>query len=220
MKATIITRIGALAGAAAIVAGCSSMQDPQLGQGVIGGVGGAALGTAIGEAAAGTSGAVAGGLAGALAGGALGTFWNDLFGATKGTRSTVDQQQGAVRVTVPMDTCSKGSKGPSCVVDPESAGILQHLLTQMRNNPSLVVDISGFADNSGSASANDAYSLARATAVQNYLTENGISPDRIRHVTGRGSAAPIADNTTLEGRERNRRTEIYVRDSAAQSASQ
>jgi OmpA-OmpF porin, OOP family len=45
--------------------------------------------------------------------------------------------------------------------------------------------------------------------VKNWLVENGIRPDRLR-TKGYGDTQPIADNQTVEGRQRNRRVEFSV----------
>jgi OOP family OmpA-OmpF porin len=54
-----------------------------------------------------------------------------------------------------------------------------------------------------------AISLKRANAVKNYFIKSGISSDRLEAV-GYGEIKPIASNSTAEGREKNRRIEIYV----------
>ncbi len=53
------------------------------------------------------------------------------------------------------------------------------------------------------------YGAARAAAVARALTGWGIAPARIR-VTSAADARPRADNTTPEGRDRNRRVEIRI----------
>ena len=57
---------------------------------------------------------------------------------------------------------------------------------------------------------NDVLSSYRALSLFNYLTQNtSIDPAAIKH-SGRGEYAPIADNSTPEGRSKNRRIEIKV----------
>ena len=70
------------------------------------------------------------------------------------------------------------------------------------------VQVVGFTDSQGSASANAALSKRRAEAVAAILKESGAS-GRIT-TDGRGAADPVADNGTPEGRARNRRVEITV----------
>lgn len=66
----------------------------------------------------------------------------------------------------------------------------------------------GFADNNGSLDANKALSLERAKVVEGELRAEGLHIDQ---VVGLGQDAPIASNDDLEGREKNRRVEIWVR---------
>ncbi len=65
----------------------------------------------------------------------------------------------------------------------------------------------GFADNQGAASANLAVSKKRAEAVSALLARRGL---RVTHVAYFGSELPVADNSTDDGREKNRRVEVYL----------
>lgn len=69
--------------------------------------------------------------------------------------------------------------------------------------------IEGYTDNSGDASFNQQLSEKRAEAVKAELVANGANPDKISTV-GHGEDNPIADNSTREGRAKNRRVEIKV----------
>ncbi len=77
------------------------------------------------------------------------------------------------------------------------------------------VEIEGHTDNvpmsgGGKYSNNDELSSGRALSVFNYLVENtSLDPAKLLH-TGRGEYDPIADNSTDEGRARNRRVEIKI----------
>ena len=77
------------------------------------------------------------------------------------------------------------------------------------------IDIEGHTDNvpmsgGGKYANNDELSSGRALSVFYYLTEHTtLDPSKIVH-TGRGQYDPIADNTTDEGRARNRRVEIKI----------
>jgi phosphate transport system substrate-binding protein len=67
--------------------------------------------------------------------------------------------------------------------------------------------LAGFADSTGDHERNIALSLARARSVQRELTSQGV---RVKEALGFGDAMPIRDNATPEGREKNRRVEIFV----------
>jgi glucose/mannose transport system substrate-binding protein len=66
----------------------------------------------------------------------------------------------------------------------------------------------GFSDNFGSIRKNAYISKQRASAVAQQLQKQGITPSLI---TGYGKALPIASNDTPEGREQNRRVEVWLR---------
>jgi len=65
----------------------------------------------------------------------------------------------------------------------------------------------GFSDSSGSYESNQALSQTRAQIVADELSRRGITPFI---VAGFGSAMPVAANDTAEGREKNRRVEIWI----------
>jgi OmpA-OmpF porin, OOP family len=69
-------------------------------------------------------------------------------------------------------------------------------------------NVIGHTDSTGSESYNLALSEARATAVKDYLASNAALDGVVITSNGRGEAEPIADNTTEEGRNINRRVEI------------
>ena len=76
------------------------------------------------------------------------------------------------------------------------------------------VEIEGHTDNvpihTSRYESNDVLSSARALSMFDYLVENTIlQPSQIKH-SGRGEYLPIADNTTPEGRAKNRRIEIKI----------
>jgi phosphate transport system substrate-binding protein len=66
----------------------------------------------------------------------------------------------------------------------------------------------GFSDNSGRNRLNAVISKERAETVAKQLQKEGITPAL---VTGYGKALPIATNETREGREQNRRVEVWFR---------
>lgn len=76
------------------------------------------------------------------------------------------------------------------------------------------IEIEGHTDsvplNGGRYENNDVLSSYRALAVFNYLKENAaLDPGTLKH-SGRGEYIPIADNSTPEGRAKNRRVEIKI----------
>ena len=65
----------------------------------------------------------------------------------------------------------------------------------------------GHADSIGTASYNQRLSQRRASAVRAYLLSKGLDPAMVR-AAGAGSANPVADNTSADGRAKNRRAEV------------
>ena len=80
-----------------------------------------------------------------------------------------------------------------------------------------LVSIEGFTDSRGADDMNHRLSQDRANAVRDYLSSQGVKPEKLRAI-GRGEANPVASNDTPEGRANNRRVEIVVQSSAQAAA--
>ncbi len=94
-------------------------------------------------------------------------------------------------------------------LSPESVPELNRAVKLLKDNPELRIEIQGFADSIGTAEYNLDLSNRRAFRVLKYLVDNGIENKRLR-AEGFGSAMPVADNVTEEGRRLNRRTEFHI----------
>jgi len=79
----------------------------------------------------------------------------------------------------------------------------------LNDNPTLKIEISGHTDNVGKPADNLTLSNNRAKSVVGYLASKGIASQRLV-AKGYGETKPVADNTTEEGKARNRRTELKV----------
>jgi peptidoglycan-binding protein ArfA len=79
----------------------------------------------------------------------------------------------------------------------------------LADHPQAKVRIEGYADATGSPVVNKDLSQNRADAVQRYLSEHGVSADRIT-TAGLGSERPVAPNDTAAARLMNRRIELVV----------
>jgi outer membrane protein OmpA-like peptidoglycan-associated protein len=75
--------------------------------------------------------------------------------------------------------------------------------------PDLRFNVEGHTDSTGNAAMNQELSLKRAMTVRDYLIAQGVPASKI-DVAGLGLSAPVGDNTTSDGRARNRRVEIVV----------
>jgi outer membrane protein OmpA-like peptidoglycan-associated protein len=96
----------------------------------------------------------------------------------------------------------------SASIVPAATSLLDRIADLVRDCPG-VVRVEGHTDSSGDPEANRALSAARAEAVRSALGARGVPPDRLV-AAGFGSANPIADNATAEGRARNRRIAFRV----------
>jgi OOP family OmpA-OmpF porin len=97
----------------------------------------------------------------------------------------------------------------SDVVTAKGREVLNSLVPLLRRTPDAQIEIAGHADNVGTEEYNQTLSQRRAEAVRRYFIGKGISTDRIT-TQAYGASRPIADNSTVEGRWRNRRTEIVI----------
>jgi len=77
------------------------------------------------------------------------------------------------------------------------------------NYPSLRLAIEGYTDTTGGAEFNQTLSQKRADAVRDYLVSQGLDDAKLSS-QGMGMNDPVADNSTAEGRQKNRRVEIIV----------
>ena len=95
----------------------------------------------------------------------------------------------------------------SSVITEQGRLLLDEVLDALVMVPDVKVEISGHTDDVGSDQSNLLLSRLRAAAVLAYLVDRGELPTRFV-VIGYGEAEPVADNSTNEGRARNRRIEF------------
>lgn len=209
-----------LLSATILLAGCSSSQwttqNNKTKGGVLGGTGGALLGAGIGAIAGKGKGAAIG----AAVGGAVGTGAGILIG------KKMDKQQAdlekiegaqvetvtdmnnlqAIKVTFDSGILFATGKSDLSAVSRQS---LIDFSTTLKNNPETDVTIYGHTDNTGSREINEKISNERAESVAKFLIGTGINGIRLT-TQGKAYDEPVADNSTPEGRAKNRRVEIYI----------
>lgn len=197
--------------------GCSNMNQTAKGS-LIGAGGGAALGAGIG--------ALAGGGKGAGIGAAIGTAVGAGSGALIGRKmdkqkqeleqqladhaevETVTDQNNLQAIKV---TFSDGILFQTGKSDLSTSSIisLTKFAGSLSQNPQTDVTIYGHTDNTGSRAVNERLSLERANAVENFLVGQGITRNRM-NAEGLAYDVPVADNSSVEGRAKNRRVEIFI----------
>ncbi|MCQ2321478.1 MAG: OmpA family protein [Bacteroidales bacterium] len=92
-------------------------------------------------------------------------------------------------------------------IKPESMSEINRIKNLMDEDESLNFEVQGHCDATGSAATNQKLSQERAEAIVAKLVEMGIDESRLT-ASGKGSSEPIADNSTDEGRAKNRRVEF------------
>ena len=92
-------------------------------------------------------------------------------------------------------------------IKPESRPAIDQVVQMLQKSPALKVWVVGHTDNVGSAESNVTLSNARAASVVKALVAAGIPAQRVTP-HGNGPFAPVAPNTTEDGRAKNRRVEL------------
>lgn len=95
------------------------------------------------------------------------------------------------------------------VLQSESFPALDEVVQAVTDNKGFRVQVEGHASSDGAHDHNQTLSEKRADAVLDYLVAHGIAKDRLV-ARGFGSSIPLDTNTTLSGRENNRRVEFVV----------
>jgi len=95
-------------------------------------------------------------------------------------------------------------------IKPESEKIVGEIAALLKGQPDLKVSIEGHTDNTGTPQGNKTLSDERAKAVLAAVAVLGVDAGRMSAV-GWGQDKPVADNSTEEGRAKNRRVEIVKR---------
>jgi len=90
---------------------------------------------------------------------------------------------------------------------PDSEATLSEIVKLMQQDAALKLRVEGHTDNQGSAAANQTLSDKRAQSVVAWLTKHGVATARLT-AKGFGQTKPVADNSTEEGRAKNRRVEL------------
>jgi outer membrane protein OmpA-like peptidoglycan-associated protein len=146
---------------------------------------------------------------------------NAARGGAKAAQETADRAVEGVnatneRISALDDYQSQNSqsilfKVGSATLSPEAKQQLDQIAQQAGTTRGYVLQVSGFASSDGSTEANRRLSQRRAENVIRYLVENHQIPLR-RVITpyGYGELQPVADNTSRDGREQNRRVEVQV----------
>lgn len=139
-------------------------------------------------------------------------FYSDHFDLT------ADSTLMAYEKLVPLEKIVSGSKVVlnnlffefgTDVLTEASLPELERLYQFVENNPDIAIELGGHTDDKGDAAFNLRLSEKRANAVKNFLLDKGVEEERLTAV-GYGESSPVASNETVEGRAKNRRTELKI----------
>jgi outer membrane protein OmpA-like peptidoglycan-associated protein len=93
---------------------------------------------------------------------------------------------------------------------PVSHGLLNEVVSAIQSHAEIKkVGIHGHTDDDGDEKYNQGLSERRAKSVLDYFVQHGVESARLQ-AKGFGESQPIADNTTVQGREQNRRVEFLI----------
>jgi OmpA-OmpF porin, OOP family len=97
----------------------------------------------------------------------------------------------------------------SATLKPTSAEQLKNIAEIMKAYPKVALKLGGYTDNTGKADANLKLSQKRAESTMQELVKSGVDAKRLQ-AQGYGEKYPVADNSTEEGRAKNRRIDLRV----------
>lgn len=180
---------------------------------VIGAGSGAVIGGVIGNNT-GDGNTALGAIIGGVVGGAAGAYIGD----------RMDKQAQEIEQEIPGAEVERVGEGINVTLD-ETNGIyfdtekfninsasqktLDKLAGIFKEYPDTNILVEGHTDSAGSDAYNLTLSKNRAQAVTNYLVNNGVSKDRFE-TKWYGESQPKYDNSTAEGRAKNRRVELAI----------
>lgn len=176
---------------------------------------GAASGAAVGMIAGHDSkqrrrNALIGAGVGALAGGGVGYYMDQqeakLRQKLQGTGVSVTRQGDNIILNMPGNITFKTD---SADISANFYDALNSVILVLKEYPKTILDIYGHTDNVGSDAYNQTLSERRAASVGQYLISHGVDTRRVA-TQGLGKTRPIADNSTPEGRQQNRRVELVI----------
>ena len=208
-------RIATLAMCVAVLFSCQTKQGTGS---LIGAGGGAVLGGIIGniigkDSKATAIGAAIGGAVGAGAGALIGKKMDKVAAeAAQIENAKVEEVTDANGLAAVKVTFDSGILFATNKADLNAASktSLAKFSEVLKTNSDCHVDIYGHTDSTGNDGINIPLSNNRAQSVSNYLQSCGVSAAQIQKVQGKGSSEPVADNTTKEGKQQNRRVEVYL----------
>lgn len=146
---------------------------------------------------------------------------NAARGGAKAAQDTADAAVEGVNATnarisamddyVVQNTATVNFRVNSAILSPDAKAALDEVASSAMSMKGYVIEVTGFASSEGGTALNKRLSQRRAQAVIDYLVETHNVPlRRIGQSYGFGELQAVADNSTREGREQNRRVEVKL----------
>ena len=171
---------------------------------------GTAVGAGVGALIGGEKGALIGAGVGAGVGAASGGYMDiqarKLRQELQGTGVQVARDGDNIRLIMPNAITFNTNES---VIKSSANRVLDSVAKVAEEYNKTSLRVIGYTDSTGNDSINIPLSQKRAAAVAQYLELRGVAASRIMAM-GMGAQNPIASNATAEGREQNRRVEIYL----------
>lgn len=195
---------------------CDAIQNANNSQkgAVIGASSGAVIGGVIGNNVGDGDNTILGAIIGGVIGGAAGAYIGN----------RMDRQAQEIQNTIPGAEVTRVGEGINVTFD-ESSGVyfatesyslnsqsrttLDKLVAIFKEYPKSIILLEGHTDNTGRDEYNYTLSKNRAQSVSDYLNAHGISAARLT-TKWYGETQPKYDNSTAEGRSKNRRVELAI----------
>jgi phosphate transport system substrate-binding protein len=133
------------------------------------------------------------------------TVENNPFCDPNASKEYLQATQGAKRLSVTFRFMSSGNS-----LDNKAVSDLERIVNFVRQNGDPQILLLGFSDNEGTAASNQALSLSRSQAVAAELHTYGVNVAPT-NVYGFGSELPVSTNDTPEGKQKNRRVEVWLK---------
>jgi outer membrane protein OmpA-like peptidoglycan-associated protein len=205
----------ALAGVLLLLAGCATNPDgtTEYKRTAIGALAGAAVGAGSGALIAGKghrgTGALIGGVVGAAGGGAIGNYMDRQAAEMKRKlpEAAIAREGDKLYVALPSGILFDVDKKE---IKPTARDSIAQAAEVLVKYPDTYITVEGHTDSTGTSEYNQKLSESRADAVREMLMRDGVPASRLS-IKGYGESAPIADNSTPDGRQLNRRVQLEIR---------
>lgn len=173
-----------------------------------GGVVGGVIGNKVGKKHGTAKGAIIGAVVGGAAGAAIGRYMDkqaaelqrDLAGAK------VERVGEGIKITFDSGILFNTN---SATLSTAARSNIDNLSQTLKKYKDTNILIEGHTDATGSEAYNQSLSERRAYSVSNYTTSHGVLADRIT-TQGYGESQPVASNSTVSGKQANRRVEVAI----------